>query len=69
MIVQNLTVHGGSGYVFFVVNVVCEFEKTICLLPRLKFILNSMKNVHAPMKPQCVISAMTGWEYFAKDCL
>jgi len=26
-------------------------------LPRLKFILNSIKNVHVPMKPQHVISA------------
>jgi len=69
MIVQNLTVHGGSGYVFFVVNVVCEFEKTICLLPRLKFIPNSIKDVHVPIKLQRVISATRGWEYFAKDYL
>ena len=27
------------------------------------------KNVHAPMKPQLVISATRGWEYFAKDYL
>ena len=38
-------------------------------LPRLKFILNSIKNVHAPMKPQRVISAARVWEYFAKDYL
>ena len=49
--------------------VVCEMEKTICPLPRLKFILNSIKNVHAPMKLQCVISATKGWEYFSKDYL
>ena len=36
--------------------VICEMEKTIFPLPRLKFILNSIKNVHAPMKPQRVIS-------------
>jgi len=36
---------------------------------RLKFVLNSIKNVHAPMKPQRVISASRGWEYFAKDYL
>jgi len=29
--------------------------------------LNSIKNMHAPMKPQRVISAARGWEYFAKD--
>ena len=47
----------------------CLLEKTICPLPRLKFILNSIKNVHAPMNPQRVISATRGWEYFAKDYL
>jgi len=31
-------------------------------LPRSKFILNSIKNVHAPMTPQHVISATRGWE-------
>ena len=41
---------------------VYEMEKTICPLPRLKFILNSIKNVHVPMKPQRVISATRGWE-------
>jgi len=35
----------------------------------LKFILNSIKNMHAPMTPQRVISATRGWEYFAKDYL
>jgi len=37
--------------------------------PRLKFILNSIKNVHVPKKPQCVISATRGLEFFAKDYL
>ena len=32
-----------------------------------KILLNSIKNVHVPMKPQRVISATRGWEYFAKD--
>jgi len=36
---------------------------------RLKFILNSIKNVHVPKKPQRVISATRSWEYFAKDYL
>jgi len=44
-------------------------EKTICPQPRLNFILNSIKNVHVPMKPQRVISATAGWEYFAKHYL
>jgi len=35
----------------------------------LKFILNSTKNVHVPVKPQSAISATRGWEYFAKDYL
>ena len=48
---------------------VCEVEKTICPLPRLKFMLNSIKNVRVPMKPQHVISATRGWQYFAKDYL
>ena len=30
-------------------------------------LLNSTKNVHAPMKPQRVISATRGCKYFAKD--
>ena len=34
-----------------------------------KIILNSIKIVHAPMKPQRVIPAARGWEYFAKDYL
>ena len=46
-----------------------EIEKTICPLSRSKFMLNSIKNVHVPMKPQRVISATRGWEYFAKDYL
>jgi len=69
MIVQNLAVQRGQWLNFLCCYVVCEMEKTICPLPRLKFILNSIKNVHAPMKPQCVISAARGWEYFAKDYL
>ena len=52
MIVQNLAVQRGQWLSFLCCYVVCEMEKTICPLPRLKFILNSIKNVHAPMKPQ-----------------
>jgi len=46
-------------------------EETICplYLLRLKFILNSVKNVYVPMKPQRIISATRRWEYFAKDYL
>jgi len=69
MIVQNLAVQRGQWLSFLCCYVVCEMEKTICPLPRLKFILNSIKNVHAPIKPQRVISAARGWEYFAKDYL
>jgi len=43
---------------------------------RKQFTLNTVwnlywiqKNVHVPMKPQRLISATTGWEYFAKDYL
>jgi len=69
MIVQNLAVHGGQLLSFLSCYVVCELEKTICPLPRLNFILNSIKNVHVPIKPQHVISAKRGWEYFAKNYL
>ena len=69
MIVQNLAVQRGQWLSFLLCYVVCEMEKTIYLLPRLKFILNSIKNVHVPKKPQHVISATRGWQYFAKDYL
>ena len=35
----------------------------------LKFILNSIKIVHVPMKPKRIIFGMRCWEYFAKDFL
>jgi len=66
MIVQNLAIQRGQ---FLCCYIVCELEKTICPLPRLISILNSIKNVHVPMKPQPIISATRGWEYFAKDYL
>jgi len=69
MIVQNSAVQRGQWLSFLCCYVVCEMEKTICPLRRLKFILYSIKNVHVPMKPQRVISAARGWEYFAKDYL
>ena len=69
MIVQNLAVRSCQWLSFLCCCVICEMVKTICHLPRLKFILNSIKNVHAPMKSQRVISATRGWEYFAKDYL
>jgi len=69
MIVQNSAVQRCQWLSFLCRYVVCEIEKTISPLPRLKFILNSIKNVHVPMKPQLVISAARGWEYFAKDYL
>jgi len=69
MIVQNLAVQTGQWLSFLCCYVVREMEKTICPLPRLKFILKSIKNVHVPMKAQRVISATRGWKYFAKDYL
>jgi len=71
MIVQNLAIQWGQWLSFLCCYVVCEMEKTICPLPRLTFILNSIKNVQTPMKPQRIglISATKGWEYFAKDYL
>jgi len=69
MIVQNLAVQRGQWSSFVCCYAVCEMEKTICPLPSLKFIPNSIKNVLVPKKPQRVISATTGWEYFAKDYL
>jgi len=61
MIVQNLAVQTRQWLSFLCCYVVCEMEKTICPLPRLKFILNSIKNVHVPMKTQRVISATRGY--------
>jgi len=69
IIVQNLAVQRSQWLSFLCCYVVCEMEKIICPLRRLKFVLNSIKNVRAPMKPQRVISAARGWEYFAKDYL
>jgi len=57
MIVQNLAVRSCQCLSFLCCYVICEMVKTICPLPRLKFILNSIKNVHAPMKSQHVMSA------------
>ena len=42
-------------------------EKTICPLPCIYTEFN--KYVYVPMKPQSIISATRGWEYFAKDYL
>jgi len=69
MIVQNLAVQREQWLNFLCCYVVCELEKTICPPPCLKFILNSIKNVHIPKKPRRVISVTKGWEYFAKDYL
>ena len=60
MIVQNLAVQRDQWLSFLCCSVVCEVEKTICPLPYLKFILNSIKNVHVPMKPERVISETRG---------
>jgi len=46
-----------------------RYEKKNYPQPRLKLTLNSIKNVHVPMKPQRVIFSTRGWEYFAKDYL
>jgi len=43
MIVQNLAVQRGQWLSFLCGYVVCEMEKTICPLPRSKFVLNSIK--------------------------
>jgi len=69
MIVQNLAIQRGQWLCFLCCYVVCELAKTSCSLRRLKFILNSIKNVHVPMKPQRIISARRDWQYFARDYL
>ena len=71
MVVQNSAVQRGQWLSFLCCYVICEMEKTICPLdlPCLKFILNSMKNVYVPMKPQRMISATRRWKYFSKDYL
>jgi len=57
IIVPNSAVQRGRWLCFLCCYVVCDMEKTICPLPRLKFMLNSIKNVHVPKIPQHVISA------------
>ena len=69
MIVQNLAVQRSQWLSFLCGYVACEMDKTISPLPRLKFILNSIKNMHVPKKPQRIISTTRRWEYFAKDYL
>ena len=69
MIVKNLAVQRCRWLSFLCCYAVCEMEKTIFSLTHLKFILNSMKNVHVPNKTQRVISATRGWKYFGKDYL
>jgi len=44
MIVQNLAVQKGQWLSFLCCYVVCEMEKTICPLPRLKFVVHSPAN-------------------------
>jgi len=65
--VQNVAVQRGQWLSFLCCYIVCELQNTICPPPRLKFILNSIKNAHVPINPQCVISATRSWEYFAAD--
>jgi len=60
MIVQNLAVQRGQRLSFLCCYGICEMENTICPLPRLKFILNSIINVYVPIKPQRVITATRG---------
>ena len=69
MFAQNWQVQRGQWLSFLCCYVICEMEKTIYPPSRLKFVLNSIKNVHVPMNPQRAISATKGWEYFAKDYL
>ena len=63
MIVQTSAIQSGQWLSFLCCDVICEMEKTTCPLPRLKFILISIKNVYVPMKPQRIISATRRWEY------
>jgi len=71
MIVQNLAVQRGQWLSFLCCYVVCKMEKTICPLPRLKFILNSIKKCACTNETAArrLISATRGWEYFANDYL
>ena len=69
-LVQNSAVQSGQWMCFLCCN--AAMEKTICPLPCLKFVLNSIKTVCVPVKPQHIISATLTtrrWEYFAKECL
>ena len=67
MIVQNLAVQRDQ-WLSLLLCCLRVGENNLPSTP-FKFILNSMKNVHVPNKPQRVISATRGWEYFAMDYL
>jgi len=66
MIVQNLAVQRGQWLSFLCCYVVCEMEKTICPLPRIK--------IHTDFNKKCACSNETAarnlcnerLEYFAK---
>jgi len=55
VIVQNSTDQSGQWLSFLCCYV--AMEKAICPLPCLKFVLNSIKTVCVPVKPQRIISA------------
>jgi len=46
MIVQNLAVQRGQWPNFLCCHVICEMEKTICPLPRSKFILKIQSKMY-----------------------
>jgi len=51
MIVQNLEVQRGLWLSFLCCSIICELEKTICTLPCLKFMLNSIKSALCANEP------------------
>jgi len=70
MIVQNLAVQRGQ-WLSCLSLLLCYLRDGENNLPSTPFEIYTefKKNVHVPMKPQRLISATTGWEYFAKDYL
>ena len=68
MIVQNLAVQRSMAKLSLLLCCLRDRENNLPSTP-FKIYAEFNKNVYAPMKPQHVISAARGWEYFANDYL
>ena len=70
MIIQNSAVQRDQWLSFLCCYVVCEMEKTMCPLPRLKFVVNSIKIcMYQGTEVYNLCKETLGVAYFAKDYL